>query len=258
LDPRATRRGRRPLGRLALAALPALVALSLAACDADFGAYRGETAQGQDVFELWQFAVIAAIGVGALVWGLIFFAIFRYRRRHRDDGELPDQTQYMPRLEIFYTVVPILMVATLFGFAYATQRNVDDLSSDPDLEVVAQGFQWQWQFRYEDQDVVVTGFPGEPPILVLPVDQTIRMRTESRDVIHSFYVAEFNFKRDAIPGVDNEFDLEIENEGTYRGLCAEFCGLDHARMTFTVEAVSDAEFQAWVRDVEDQPQEASR
>jgi cytochrome c oxidase subunit 2 len=145
------------------------------------------------------------------------------------------------------------MVAALFGFAYATQRNVDDLDPNPDMEIVVQGFQWQWQFHYPDQDVVVTGFPNEAPTLVLPVDETIRVRTESDDVIHSFYVPEFNFKRDTIPGSPTEFDLTIDNVGTYRGQCAEFCGLDHARMTFDIEAVSASDFQAWVKDLLDNP-----
>ncbi|MGH2636903.1 MAG: aa3-type cytochrome oxidase subunit II [Acidimicrobiia bacterium] len=248
----ATRWRGRPAGPLVF--LAALVALISAGCDADFGAYRGETEQGSDIFQLWQGAVIAAIVVGAIVWGLIFFAIFQYRRRRHDDsGALPSQRQYMLPLEVSYTIVPIMMVAVLFGFAYATQRNVDDLDPNPDMEIVVQGFQWQWQFHYPDQDVVVTGFPNEPPTLVLPTDETIRVHTESRDVIHSFYVSEFNFKRDTIPGSPTEFDLTIDEAGTYRGQCAEFCGLDHARMTFTVEAVSPSEFQAWVKDVQDDP-----
>jgi cytochrome c oxidase subunit 2 len=251
LGSRTTRR-RRTAGPLVL--LVVFVALGAAGCDTDFGAYQGESDQGNDIFQLWQGAVIVAILVGAIVWGLIFFAIFRYRRRRHDDSdELPSQKQYLLPLEVFYTIVPVLMVATLFGFAYATQRNVDDLDPNPDLEIVAQGFQWQWQFRYPDQDIVVTGFPDEPPTLVLPTDKTIRLRTDSQDVIHSFYVAEFNFKRDVIPGDSTEFDLTIDDEGTYRGQCAEFCGLDHARMTFTVEAVSPSDFQAWVRDVQDNP-----
>jgi cytochrome c oxidase subunit 2 len=234
--------------------LAASVAIVASGCDADFGAYRGETEQGQDIFQLWQGAVIAAIAVGAIVWGLIFFVIFWYRRRRHDDGDdFPSQRQYNFPLEITYTIVPILMVATLFGFAYATQRNVDDLDPDPDMEIVVQGFQWQWQFQYPDQDVVVTGFPNEPPTLVLPVGETIRVHTESQDVIHSFYVPEFNFKRDTIPGSPTEFDLTIDEPGTYHGQCAEFCGLDHARMTFDVKAVSASEFQAWVKDVQDNP-----
>jgi cytochrome c oxidase subunit II len=229
-----------------------IAALLAVGCDADFGADRGATDQGRDIFQLWQGAVITALVVGAIVWGLIFFAIFRYRRRH-DDDELPTQTQYLLKLELFYTIVPILMVAALFGFAYATQRNVNDLDPDPDLEIEVQGFQWQWQFRYPDQDLVVTGFPNDPPTIYLPTGQTIRMRTDSRDVIHSFFVPEFNYKRDVIPGDSTEFDLTIDDPGTYRGQCAEFCGLDHARMTFTIEAVSPGDFQAWVEDAQDNP-----
>ena len=80
-------------------------------------------------------------------------------------------------------------------------------------------------------------------MLILPVGETIRFVLTSRDVIHSFYVPDFLFKRDVIPGVRNRFDITIEEPGMYRGYCAEFCGLDHARMTFSVRALSPADYR---------------
>ena len=84
--------------------------------------------------------------------------------------------------------------------------------------------------------------------MVLPVNQPIRFRVTGQDVIHSFYVPQFFYKKDAIPGRVNEFDLTITDPGTYGGQCAEFCGLGHSKMYFTVRAVTRADFDQWVQD----------
>ncbi len=223
----------------------ALGVLALSGCSLEFGSDRGATRQGRDIFGLWQGSVLVALIVGGLVWGLIVYAIFRYRRRNDD---LPTQSQYLIKLELFYTVVPIVIVAILFGFAYRTQDEVDALSPDPDLVIEVRGFQWQWQFQYRGEDVTVTGAPERLPVMVLPVHQTARVILTSRDVIHSFYVPAFNEKRDLIPGVRNKIDLDPIEIGTYVGRCAEFCGLDHARMDFTVKVVSEADYRAWLAD----------
>lgn len=230
-----------------MAALGATSLLLLAGCELpDWGAERGATEQGREIFTLWQWSVLGAILIGAIVWGLIVWAVFRYRRRRTEELGLPSQRQYLIPLEVFYTVAPVVIVAILFGYSYATQRSVDELSSDPDLTVQVIGFQWQWQFEYVGEDVKLTGFPDDEPTLVLPTDTTVRFRLDSRDVIHSFYVPGFLFKRDVIPGITNEFDVDVAEVGTYRGHCAEFCGLDHARMTFDVETVSPDEFAQWL------------
>ncbi len=196
--------------------------------------------------DLWRGGVMTALVVGAIVMSLIIFTIIRYRRRGRDD--VPTQRQYMVPLEIVYTAIPIVIVLVLFGFSYAVQDRVDALSKDPAVTIDVKGYQWQWQFHYRDEDVTVTGVPDHRPVMVLPVGQTVRLVLTSRDVIHSFYVPAFLFKRDVIPTITNNFDIKVEKAGTYRGYCAEFCGLDHARMTFTVRAVTPAEYRAWVAE----------
>jgi cytochrome c oxidase subunit II len=226
----------------------------LSGCSLEFGGGRGATSQGRDIFGLWQGSVIVAIFVAGLVWGLILFAILRYRRRNDD---LPTQTQYIIKLEIFYTVVPVVIVAVLFAFAYRTQTEVDALASDPAITIDVKGFQWQWQFHYRDEDITVTGLPDKEPTMVLPVNRTIRLILTSPDVIHSFYVPDFLFKRDVIPGVTNKFDLNVRDKGTYSGKCAEFCGLDHAKMTFTVKAVSPADYRSWVAGQQSEPSGAT-
>jgi cytochrome c oxidase subunit II len=196
--------------------------------------------------DLWRGGVMTALVVGAIVLSLIIFTVLRYRRRGRDDE--PSQRQYVIPLEIVYTIIPIVIVLVLFGFSWVVQDKVDALSKNPDVTIDVQGFQWQWQFHYRDEDITVTGVPDHRPVMVLPVNETIRLVLTSRDVIHSFYVPGFLFKRDVIPTITNQFDLQVEKAGTYRGYCAEFCGLNHARMTFTVHAVSKAEYDDWVAE----------
>ena len=191
----------------------ALGAFGLAGCS--LGVEEGATRQGREIFGLWQGSVFAALVVGGLVWGLIVFAVFRYRRR---DDRIPTQRQYLIKLEIVYTLIPIVIVAVIFAFSYRTQNEVDALSPDPDVVVEVLGFQWQWQFHYRGTDVRITGTPERDPQLVLPVDRTARMVVTSRDVIHSFYVPDFLFKRDVIPGIKNQFDLTSRAGGHLPGL----------------------------------------
>jgi cytochrome c oxidase subunit 2 len=226
------------------AALAVGAAVALAGCSSTFGQPDPATKQSRSMSDLWRGGVMTALVVGAIVLSLIIFTVLRYRRRGRDD--VPSQRQYIIPLEIVYTVIPIVIVLVLFGFSYAVQDDVDALSNNPDVTIDVQGFQWQWQFHYRAEDVTVAGVPDRRPVMVLPVNETVRLVLTSRDVNHSFYVPDFLFKRDAIPTVKNQFDLEVEKAGTYRGFCAEFCGLNHARMTFTVRAVSRAEFDDWV------------
>lgn len=220
--------------------------VALAGCGlVDHAGKEGTSEQGRDIFDLWRGSMIAALVIGGIVWALIGWAVFRYRRR---GDELPTQRQYVVPLEVVYTAVPILIVAVLFALSYRTQRDVDALTSDPDLVIEVEGFQWQWQFHYVEEDITVTGLPDDPPVMVLPVDATVRIVLTSNDVIHSFYVPDFLYKRDVIPGVKNKIDVDVTDVGRYTGRCAEFCGLDHAKMTFEVDAVTTADFREWVAD----------
>src|SRR5256714_1878891 len=110
----------------------ALVVIVLSGCGLEFGGGHGATRQGRDIFGLWQGSVIVALLVGGLVWGLIVFAVLRYRRRNDD---LPSQAQYFVKLEILYTVVPVIIVAVLFAFSYRTQNRADALSSNPPVTI---------------------------------------------------------------------------------------------------------------------------
>jgi cytochrome c oxidase subunit 2 len=235
---------RAPARRLKIASSLVVLAMALAGCDSTFGQKSGATEQSHGMSDLWRAGVIGAIVIGALVISLIIWCVLRYGRRGRDD--IPDQRQYIIPLEIFYTAIPVIIVLIFFGFSWAVQNDVDALSEKPDVTVEVEGFQWQWRFHYRADDVTVTGSPDRTPVMVVPVGKTVRLVLRSHDVIHSFYVPAFLFKRDVIPGFVNRFDINAEKTGTFRGYCAEFCGLDHARMTFMVRALGPADYRAWI------------
>jgi cytochrome c oxidase subunit II len=236
---------RRLLGRWRLIAAAALVSGAAGCSLPSFGAPDPKSEQGESVFSLWQGFFLTALAVGALVWGLLIFVILRYRRR---TDEVPDQTGYHVPLEIFYSVAPVVVVAVLFGFSVATEGNVTDLDPEPAAQIDVIGFQWSWQFHYLDEDITITGEPGEPPEMVIPVGRPTGLRLIAADVNHAFWVPDFLSKRDLIPGVDNEIDVTPTEEGSYVGRCAEFCGLDHWRMRYTVRVVSQEEYDDWVAE----------
>jgi cytochrome c oxidase subunit II len=242
-----------------LAALGLLGVLTLTGCEMPnnefwrFGWPEGITEQSQDMRELWTGSVIAALIVGILVWGLILYSVVRHRKR---SDELPKQTAYNLPLEIVYTILPFLIIAGLFFFTVVVQNRVMERSEDPDEIIAVNAFKWNWQFVYpetEGQDgepVNTVGSSTEIPILVVPTDRTIQFEVASADVIHSFWVPEFLFKLDVIPGNengrDNVFQVTVSEEGAYVGRCAELCGTYHAYMNFEVRAVSGDDYDAYL------------
>jgi cytochrome c oxidase subunit II len=243
-----------------LAALGLLGVLSLSGCTMPnnefwrFGWPDGITEESQYMRELWTGSVIAALVVGIAVWALIGWSVVRHRKR---GDELPKQTAYNLPLEIVYTIAPFVIIAVLFFYTVITQNKVMERSETPDETIAVNAFKWNWQFVYPDTEgedgepVYTVGNTAEIPILVLPTDRTIRFELASKDVIHSFWVPEFLFKLDVIPGNengrDNVFEVTVQEEGAYVGRCAELCGTYHAFMNFEVRAVSGEDFDAYLQ-----------
>jgi len=254
----ASRRRRRALGVITAAALP----IVLGGCQLPtFYGYRGSTRQGHDESVLWIGTMIAALFVMALVGGLIVWSIIRYRKR---SDAMPRQFQNHLGIEITYIVTPLVMVLILFGFTVYTENQVDAVSPTPALKVHVTAFQWGWRYQYPG-NVTVTGVTTEDPDpiglnggqcapavdclgpgLVVPTGQTTRITLNSQDVIHGFYVPEFNFSRYAQPGITNVFDLTPTHEGIYRAQCTQLCGLYHSLMFFHVVALPPDQFRAWL------------
>jgi cytochrome c oxidase subunit 2 len=235
--------------------------LSLGACSTSqwdkafgFGWPEGITTQAHEVRGLWTWSIVAALVVGVLVWGLIFWACIAYRRR---DGELPRQTKYNLPIEALYTVVPFIIVAVLFYYTVVTQNFVTTTTPKADTNVGVTAFKWNWEFSYSDRKdprtgeaVYTVGTSGEIPVLVVPMNQNVRFTVESNDVIHSFWVPDTLFKRDVFPAAtknqNNVFQIRPEVAGTYVGRCAELCGTYHSAMNFEMRVVSTSDYQRYL------------
>jgi cytochrome c oxidase subunit 2 len=203
------------------------------------------TEQGRAVYDLYNLFLYIAAVVYVVVAALVIWSVVRYRRR---DDELPKQTHGNNRLELTWTAIPFVIVLFLFVVTLQAQNKVLDQAAQPGVNVTVTGFQWSWRFAYEGTGAEVIGSPERVPELVLPVGQTVRVKLESADVVHSFYVPQTLFKRQAIPGVTSEFDLTFEKVGLYHGACVQFCGLQHTDMVFRVRVVSQGEYQSWLAD----------
>jgi cytochrome c oxidase subunit 2 len=224
-----------------------------------FGWPVGVTPQAENMRTLWTWSVVAALIVGFITWGVMFWAMIFHRQNAGDDNEPPRQTQYNLPVEIVFTVIPTIIVAVLFAFTVQVQNNVDALDDPADLRVDVTAFQWNWQFAYPDTPtptgapVTTIGTADTIPILVLPTDRVIQFTQHSNDVIHSFYVPEFLFKRDVFPRPEkndqrNVWRIErIDREGAFVGRCAELCGAYHAVMNFEVRALNPALFDRYLQ-----------
>ena len=213
--------------------------------------------QGERINDLYPIVFWIAVAVFVLVEGLLLWIVFRYRQqRNADPDALPPQTHGNNLLEIAWTAIPAIIVTYLFVATLDTLAHVENIEPEPQGVVIdVTGFQWQWTFDYPDEGINFTGVGREGPVMGIPIDETVRIRLHSQDVIHSFYVPQFLYKKDVVPGRVNEFDIMIRQPGTYTGQCAEFCGLAHTDMYFTVLAMERADYETWVDEARQGPGE---
>ncbi|HEX5740819.1 MAG TPA: cytochrome c oxidase subunit II [Pilimelia sp.] len=251
------------VARLAGLGLGAVTLLALlTGCDvgetfAGFGwPQEGITTEAHQMYDLWIGSTVAALIVGFITWGLMFWCMIRYRKRGED---LPPQTRYNIPMETIYTATPFLIIAVLFYYTAIVQSRVDRLSPNPDVVVEVVAFKWNWQFNYRDgkgaEARTVASTLGDSdyiPVLVVPTNKTVRFEETSRDVIHSFWVPELLYKRDVFPGsIRNTFEATVEREGAYVGRCAELCGTYHSMMNFELRAVSPEKFDRFLAAMKD-------
>jgi cytochrome c oxidase subunit 2 len=206
------------------------------------------------VWDLWLGSWIAVLVVFVLVFGLMVYAMIRFRKR---DDTPPSQIRYHLPLEVLYTIAPCIIVAVFFFHTVVAQNAILKEVKNPDHEIVVVGSKWQWAFDYMDEkavageDVFDVGTPADPANLYLPVNESVRFVLKSPDVIHSFWIPEFYFKLDVVPGKKpfNQFDVTPTREGTFTGRCAELCGVYHSRMIFKVHVVSRAEYDKHLNEL---------
>lgn len=270
-------------------ALLGLLALVLTGCSASdwekklrFGWPTGVTKQAHEMRVLWTWSGVTALALGVIVWGLIFWCCIRYRKR-KDQGDdfLPRQTKYNFLVEAICFTFPFIVIAGLFYRTVVVEDDVNKLSANPDVLVQVDAFKWNWQFEYHtvrDNGATTVeaytdtsgqqlpdpsnaklpyylstvGSQSEIPVLVIPVGRTVQFVEHSEDVIHSFWVPEFLFKRDVIPygsnlvDRDNRFEITATSTGSFVGRCAELCGTYHSQMNFEVRVVDWSTFQNYL------------
>jgi cytochrome c oxidase subunit 2 len=206
-----------------------------------------KSSSGDRIFHLWQATWVALWVIGAFTWALMLGAAIWYRKR--SDDYVPKQTRYNLPIEVMYTVTPLIVI---LAFAWPTIRDsniVTEVSGDADQTVNVVGYQWEWGFNYTDEDVYSVGSPANPPTLYLPVDKKVQFVLTSPDVIHSFWVPDFLFKMDVVPGRANTFEVIPNEIGRYEGKCAELCGTYHSQMLFWVEVVDQQDFDAKMEEL---------
>lgn len=243
--------------RLKGASLLTILAVVLAGCteQSSIGwlpTERGLTNQVDRVIDLWVVSWIVLLVVGVITWLLLIWATVVYRRRKGQTG-LPTQLRYNMPIEVFYTIVPLILVLVLFGFTARDQIAIEQPLEDPDVSIEVYGKRWAWDFNYLNENVYSAGIQAQElpggrieteslPVLYLPVDQKVEITIESRDVIHSFWIIDFLYKKDMIPSRTNYWYFVPQKEGVYRGKCAELCGEYHSMMLFEVRVVSVDEY----------------
>lgn len=197
------------------------------------------TRQGLAISNLFGFELVVSALLLALVVGWLVLALSRFRARPGDADE-PPQVHGNRRLELIWTLTPALTLALVFVLVVATMRTVD--AADPNsLRLRIIGHQWWWEYQFPDQQVVAANE------LHLPTDTNIAVDLESVDVIHSFWVPQFGFMRDLVPGKANAMQLSVNRAGTFVGACNQYCGAQHAWMRVRVTAEPAAQFQTWLQ-----------
>ena len=213
----------------------------------------GVTNHTDRITGLWTTSWIVLWGIGLIAWALMFYAVIVYRRRKGETG-LPPQLRYNNPIETLFTVVPLIITIGFFAFTARDMAAIEEPIANPDVEISVIAKQWSWDFNYVDANVYYSGiqsqFDGELgseaelPTLYLPVNKSVKLNLSARDVIHSFWVIDFLYKKDMFPGRTNHMYFTPQVEGTYKGKCAELCGEYHSMMLFNVKVVSQAEYDA--------------
>lgn len=206
----------------------------------------GISPKAHETHDLFYIVLWLALPVFLFVEGMLVFCLIKYRKRPGDDTP-PIQDYGRNKAWMAFFGGPLLIVVILLAFGDRTLSDVDHLAAHPDNKITVTGFQWEWQASYP-QGFQVTGKTLKSAMLMeLPVNQTTQITLKSLDVIHEFYVPDLLFMKNAVPGHPNTFSIKPTQLGTFKGQCAQYCGLWHSQMRFTVKVVTPTAYKAWVK-----------
>jgi cytochrome c oxidase subunit II len=233
--PRSRKPGAAALGTVAGHLLPLAPALLLAACDGQQSALQPSGPGARDAAVLWWAMLAGSVVIFALVLALLLYAVMRRPERRR-----PVPLERMIVAGGFALPVVTLSILLPFGLNMGSSTYAE-LPPDA-LTVRIEGRQWWWKVEYQNGSPQSFTTANE---IYLPVGEPVELLLSSADVIHSFWVPRLAGKQDLIPGRVNRLVVEAEEPGTFRGQCAEFCGLAHTQMALYVVAVPPEEFRDW-------------
>ena len=182
------------------------------------------------------------VAVALIVFATVAFALIRYRAR---EGRAPSKRSEANALELGAAVLITAIVGFLIFSTFSTEAKEDDESQQA-VRIDVTAFQWGWRFTYPGQGVSVIGNSNDQPAFAVPGNRPVSFALTSSDVIHAFWIPEERFKRSAIPGRVNRFDMEFEAPGQEEGLCSEYCGLRHSAMRFDVWVLSEESYERWL------------
>ncbi|MFB6122985.1 MAG: cytochrome c oxidase subunit II [Haloferacaceae archaeon] len=229
--------------RLALVPLLGLVVLSLAAEPvAAQTSVTSELINGLNNKLMW-----VAVPITILVEAILLYTVLRFK-----DADEAKPTKENRRLEITWTVATavILLFVGVASYGVLANENVvfqgdsqEIAPQEDDVVVRAEAFQWGWRMSYPEENVSAGG-----TTIVIPKNQDVYINITSADVIHAFHVPKLGLKQDAMPGQVNTIKTVALKEGTYQGYCAEFCGVGHSQMMFTVKVVSQEEYEQYIQE----------
>lgn len=227
---------------------------------------EGVTRISNDVYDLHMLILWICVVIGVAVFGVMFYSIYYHRKSM---GHKAAHFHENTKVEIIWTIIPTLILVGMAIPATKTLIEMDDIS-EPDMTIKVTGWQWKWEYEYLDSGLRFFSTldaesnkarqPGsgiDPTTiknyllevdkpLVIPTNKKIRMLFTAADVLHSWWVPDFGWKKDNVPGFINDAWLNVEKPGVYRGQCAELCGKDHGFMPIVVIAMAEAEYNAWI------------
>lgn len=234
---------------------------SLMAAGSSFNMTQGVTEISGKVYHLHMTIFYICCAIGIVVFGIMIYAMVMHRK---SKGAVAAQFHESTKVEIAWTVTPFIILILMAIPATKTLIAMED-PSNAELTIKVTGSQWKWHYSYFDHDIAFYSLLSTPKSqiagseakgshyllevdrpLVVPTQRKIRFLMTSEDVIHSWWVPAFAVKKDANPGFINEAWTRIDTPGTYRGQCTELCGKDHGFMPIVVQAVPEAEFDAWI------------
>lgn len=237
--------------------------LALADAPSRYNMPVGVTPISKEIYNLHMFAFWVCVGIAVVVFGILFYSIIMHRKSR---GAVAAQFHEHTGVEITWAIIPFILLIIMAIPATKLLIKLDD-TRDAALNLKITGYQWKWKYEYLDQgisffsnistpmDEIHNKVAKNPNYLlevdnpvVVPIHKKIRLLATANDVIHSWWVPDLAIKIDAIPGFIHETWTEIDKPGTYRGVCAELCGVNHAYMPIVVIAKTQEDFDKWVKE----------